>query len=156
MGSKAKTSKKAKFATLSQIAAMVGKNPSIISRSIARDNVKPVKGRLYLVADVLASLRKSSERDTRPLGDADTPKNRKLIIEAQILQRKLDEIDGKLADKQELDAAYDQVSLAVKSDFLSLPAALAPLVANRPAPACAKIIRDAVTDCLRHLSERSK
>ncbi len=139
-----------------QIAAQLGRTPQVIQRICRNYNLtRGPDG--YNVAEVMDAVAKAKGADLRaelPEGD---PRRRKVELENELLQIKIDEANGRLIDAESIAQDWQRVGTAIKNDLLALPQSLAPRVAGKTDLAeIAATIDSAVRDALRHLADKVK
>jgi len=102
--------RKGAWMSLTEIGGMIGRNPSGLSRMCAKHRVKPrAKDGKYNLADVQAAMVQAAHDDNRTDTGADTPRNRKIALECQILQAKLNEINRNVVTLDEFKADVQQL-----------------------------------------------
>jgi len=141
------------YKSASDIAEMVGRNPSVIQRLARQHGIEKTKDG-YSVAAMLEAMATAAKNDARAKLSEDDPRRRKLELENRILEIKIAESERRLVDAEQVEQEAQRVGSAIRNDILSLPQSLAPRLAGKTDLAeISKTLDDALRDCLRHLAD---
>jgi hypothetical protein len=136
-----------------EIAELIGVKYASLAQTIRRQGVKKYEGG-YSLSEVQAAKFRAGQKDNRsPLSEGD-PRRVKVELENQLLQIKIDELEKRLVDAEQVEQEAQRVGSAIRNDILSLPQSLAPRLAGKTDLAeISKTLDDALRDCLRHLAD---
>lgn len=85
----------------------------------------------------------------------DEARRRRAVAEAVLAEMEVERAAGRLLKREDVDAAVIGAFARVRARLLAVPGKAAPLVAGNDAAAASEIIRRAIHDALRELSETS-
>ena len=126
----------------------------MIRRHVAKAGLPKGKDGKWSVEEVLGAILKYREEDNKNGGhDGSNPKVMRTVLQCQLLKIELDKARGNLISKEEVEEEMRQMAIAIKGALLALPDALTPRVIGRDEVEVAKVLKDGVHDCLRHLNE---
>ena len=125
-----------------------------IRRHIIRAGVRETR-QGYCIADVVAAVKKShAENAPKTATEGLTSeRERKIKLEADLLQVELDELSGKLVRADAVANEFAACAAAIKMDMLALASSLPGRLEGLSAVDISEILRDSINDALRHCSK---
>ena len=114
------------WANISQLAELIGIQRERVYHHVRKAGIEPDKRKLYPVIDVLKAVKRHREEDNNQgAGGVGEARTRKLELETAILERKLQELDGTLVDRAEVEKEVGDLARRLKDRILNIPERIA-------------------------------
>lgn len=114
------------WANISQLAELIGIQRERVYHHVRRAGIEPDKRKLYPVIDVLKAAKRHREEDNNQgAGGVGEARTRKLELETAILERKLQELDGTLVDRAEVEKEVGDLARRLTDRILNIPERIA-------------------------------
>lgn len=123
------------WANISQLAELIGVQRERVYHHVRKAGIQPDTRKLYPVLDVLKAVKRHREQDnaggSSGVGEA---RARKLELETAILALKLQELDGSLVDRSEVEKEVGDLARRLKDRLLNIPERIAADIAAETNP----------------------
>lgn len=139
------------FASVARLVSISGQSRNSIQKHIDRAGIRPKEGTKFSVEEVLTVMTQNQKRDFNRFRSPG--KERKLELECEALQLKIDESSGKLVEVESVGEEVDKVFSSIRQKLLTIPAKLAVrLTGKKTSSQIQKIITKEIHGVLNELS----